>query len=445
MVSTPAPSIAAEMTKHKKSLVPTPTKGKGGGKPGKGSGKGEAVELRDSPLEMKEWEGPECPRFTGVLKRGDTEVSLDELDSIQQELESLLSTVVVRKREIRQEADVLQNIEKYRGRKQKSTGSPSGSSKRGNGKDTSGHPAKKLKLGGGKPMDGGKVKPSKADYDPLENEQIKPLAATTPTTPKNEIPNKFWAFVEPYCAPLQQDDVKFLEDLIKGYSDMGEYYRTPPMGQHFAIRWAKEDLELERNKGGDENKDVTGEEVKAPKKELKADSSPFGELTQRLVQGLMEENLMAQVDDMMVERTKDDEAGTRNSFIQSLRVANGDSLERRLKKELEEQGILDPNDEENDAGSDEILQELGRCQQELRAVSQHNLAQLRRLAKAAREEMARQEVRNRLVEADREVCDAYKKIAASRSKKKPPSKKEKEVAWKAIKDREAILKQLEGI
>ena len=60
------------------------------------------------------------------------------------------------------------------------------------------------------------VKPSKADYDPLENEQIKPLAATTPTTPKNEIPNKFWAFVEPYCAPLQQDDVKFLEDLIKG-------------------------------------------------------------------------------------------------------------------------------------------------------------------------------------------------------------------------------------
>ena len=69
------------------------------------------------------------------------------------------------------------------------------------------------------------------------------------------------------------------------------------------------------------------------------------------------------------------------------------------------------------------------------------------------------------------MCEAYKKIAASRSKKKSPSKKEKEVfietlkpriidffgqilcdellfrfqvAWKAIKDREAILKQLEG-
>ena len=73
------------------------------------------------------------------------------------------------------------------------------------------------------------MKPSKADYDPLENEQIKPLAATTPTTPKNEIPNKFWAFVEPYCAPLQQEDVKFLEDLIKGLDSLGPSPGPPPL------------------------------------------------------------------------------------------------------------------------------------------------------------------------------------------------------------------------
>ena len=241
----------------------------------------------------------------------------------------------------------------------------------------------------------------------MENEQIKPLSGATPTTPKNEIPNRFWAFVEPYCAPLTQEDVKFVEEMIKGYGDMGEYYRTPPLGQHYAIRWAKEDLDLEKAKGGDENRDIK-EEVgsKVAKKEQKADSSPFGELTHRLVQGLMEENLMSQVDDMMVERAREDEVGTRNSFIQSLKVANGDSLERRLRKELEEQGILDPNEEDGgESGHDEVQQELARCQQELRAVSQHNVAQLRRLAKAAREEMARQEVRNRLAEADREVFE----------------------------------------
>ena len=205
------------------------------------------------------------------------------------------------------------------------------------------------------------VKPSKADYDPLENEQIKPLSGTTPTTPKNEIPNRFWAFVEPYCAPLTQEDVKFVEEMIKGYSDMGEYYRTPPLGQHYAIRWAKEDLDLEKAKGGDENRDVKEESgSKMAKKEQKADSSPFGELTQRLVQGLMEENLMSQVDDVMVERAREDEVGTRNSFIQSLKVSNGDSLERRLRKELEEQGILDPNEDDGDAGHDEVQQELAR-------------------------------------------------------------------------------------
>merc|ERR1719342_669063 len=120
---------------------------------------------------------------------------------------------------------------------------------------------------------------------------------------------------------------------------------------------------------------------------------------------------------MMLASGKDEDIGSRNSFIQSLKVANGDSLEKRLKKELEEQGILDPNDDDNDQPNDEILAELTRCQEELKAVSQHNQYQLRRLIRSAREEMARQEIRVRLAEADQEVRDAYQKIALARSKK----------------------------
>ena len=65
--------------------------------------------------------------------------------------------------------------------------------------------------------------------------------------------------------------------------------------------------------------------------------------------------------------------------------------------------------------------------------------------KAAKEEMARQEVRNKLQQADNEVMEAYRKITAARSKKKPPTKKEREQAWKALKEREIILRQLESI
>ena len=91
---------------------------------------------------------------------------------------------------------------------------------------------------------------------------------------------------------------------------------------------------------------------------------------------------------------KEEEIGSRNSFIQSLKVANGESLEKRLKKELEEQGILEPGEDDGDV-NDEILTELNRCQDELKAVSQHNQIQIRRLIKSAREEMARQEIRAR--------------------------------------------------
>jgi transcriptional adapter 3 len=41
--------------------------------------------------------------------------------------------------------------------------------------------------------------------------------------------------------------------------------------------------------------------------------------------------------------------------------------------------------------------------------------------------------------------EAYKKISTARSKKKPPSKKEREQAWKALKEREIILKNLEAV
>ena len=255
-----------------------------------------------------------------------------------------------------------------------------------------------MKLNSGKPFETKTSKSSKTDIDPLENEQIKPLSdANKPVTPKNETPSRFWLYVEPYCAPIVQENVNFLEDMQKGYSDMSEYMRVPPLGQHYAIRWAKEDMEAEKGKGFDENKDLKDEATKTVKKEKneKRDTSPFGELTQRLVQGLMEENLMTQVDDNMVATGKEEEIGSRNSFIQSLKVANGDSLEKRLKKELEEQGILEPGEEEGDGGADEILTELNRCQEELRAVSQHNQIQIRRLIKSAREEMARQEIRTR--------------------------------------------------
>ena len=44
-----------------------------------------------------------------------------------------------------------------------------------------------------------------------------------------------------------------------------------------------------------------------------------------------------------------------------------------------------------------------------------------------------------------QIIFLYRKITAARAKKKPPTKKEREQAWKALKEREIILRQLETI
>ena len=46
-------------------------------------------------------------------------------------------------------------------------------------------------------------------------------------------------------------------------------------------------------------------------------------------------------------------------------MSNASSLERRVRKELEDQGILD-NSEHKEPADDEILTELKRCQAELK-------------------------------------------------------------------------------
>lgn len=88
---------------------------------------------------------------------------------------------------------------------------------------------------------------------------------------------------------------------------MTEYYRVPKLGQHYAQRWAKEDIENERMKGSgnpDAN-DGSGLDSGSNKllrkagESVNSEDSPFGELTQRLVAGLLEENIMTPIEETL--------------------------------------------------------------------------------------------------------------------------------------------------
>ena len=75
------------MTKQKKSIVQTPTKGKGGGKVSSSSkgGKSESVELKDCPLEFRNFDSVDAssaPNYFGILKRPQNEVDINEKSSV---------------------------------------------------------------------------------------------------------------------------------------------------------------------------------------------------------------------------------------------------------------------------------------------------------------------------------------------------------------------------
>lgn len=206
--------------------------------------------------------------------------------------------------------------------------------------------------------------------------------------------------------------------------------------------------------------------------------SSYGPFTQRLLQSLLE--TPSELGDAMtsLENTEDDEATEDNSsrppspgkgnsskgsppkaqtknpsktgskkVTKALNLGNTAQLEKRIKKELEEAGLLELDDGSSlvEDEEDEILRELINTQNELKMVTQQNSSQLKLLLSKARVDMARQEIEGKLKLVDEEVIESYRKLTLLKSKKKNPTKKERDAAVKALKERDALIQQLDSL
>lgn len=128
--------------------------------------------------------------------------------------------------------------------------------------------------------------------------------------------------------------------------------------------------------------------------------------------------------------------------LRDLTIQNSINLELRMHKELVEQGILEPDSQRKHPDDDEILAEIKRCQQELNALSSHNVQQLTRLLNLAQDESKRQALKRRISVADAEVVDHYQKFLAAKQRKVPLPREEQERAWACLRERENLLDQL---
>lgn len=231
-----------------------------------------------------------------------------------------------------------------------------------------------------------------------------------PMFPKNDVPNKFWLSVEPYCMAITQEDIKFLDDMIDEYKGK-TLPEIPALGAHYAQQWANEDLRDEQdnsNLNAKANKRFAGagsNEISSMLENSRKSfaASYFGPFTQRLLTSLIEIN---EVDPKMLKVDKDDsvsifEPSTSQPRHIEAMLKNGVAVEKQLKKELFELGLFD--EEYFNETEDEVLNELTRVVKELQSITEFNLAELHALKEASEEEIKRLEIKTQLDVVDQKV------------------------------------------
>ena len=166
--------------------------------------------------------------------------------------------------------------------------------------------------------------------------------------------NKFWGYVEPYCADLTMEDIKTLEDSLTSKVDVNEYFKIPPLGQHYSEVWAKEDLVEEHqqsmkidkkkinnnNNNNNNNGSITLDTLtslvdgKDSTATLNNDElCPYGKFTKILVAALVDENIMAPMTEHEVlENNMEMKTGCKK--LSPSNSANMKSLETAIKDEL---------------------------------------------------------------------------------------------------------------
>ena len=275
-----------------------------------------------------------------------------------------------------------------------------------------------------------------------------------------DAPNKFWGYVEPYCADITADDIKTLEESLSSKVDASEYFKLPPLGRHYSEIWAKEDFVEEQQQSAKIDKKRT-----APLSNDSVDTTflniellntaadetcPYGSFTQRLVSALVDENIMAPMTENelkdVVKVEEDYKAEPKVGGKKVATVPNAKSLENAIREELFTLGLIDStNDDDVDYDADdEILSELRKYQSELKALRSHNKHSINRLISRAKITMKKQEVRQKAKVVDAEVVDIFRRFSSSKAKKKGFSRKDREIAWKAVREREAIWKMVDN-
>jgi transcriptional adapter 3 len=447
----------------------------------------------------------QLPKYHAALMRAASgELPPDDLEQIQAELETLLSTVALRYRVLKCELESNDSRRtKYLDR------APISPDKRRRGNTSSAVSSSTSSTIGGKPRQKFSAN-SPLNHPPTKISKIKnsspaPSQHTDDSSdvssshnPKhiyhrNDTPNKFWLSIEPFTVPINQEDIRLLDVLLEEYSGILAP-SIPDLGPHYTTQWGivdehnvvvvKEEQDnnnsssnissnIKGKKSTSQNATQNGQQQQQQQQPQNGDvmrvlrnSKKMGEgitgpFTQRLVSALMEENL---INDNHHHHTTATTTSTENSnsslenipnntnMVHTRSAANllknGIAAERRIRKELIEQGILEakdvqPSSEREDV--DEVLSEIQKVRSDLIAISESNTSQLTTLKEVALNELKRHEIKRKLDDVDHEIVEQNKRVQLAKQKGRSLSKSERDEILRLIEKQRKLSNELENL
>lgn len=440
----------------------------------------------------------QLPKYhAALLRQSSGELPPDDLEAIQAELETLLSTVALRYRVLKSE------LESNDSRRTKHLDrAPISPDKRRRGAAgststvTSVSSGKPRKFSANSPLSHPPTKISK-----LKNSSASPAPSqhtddssdvSTSHNPKhvyhrNDTPNKFWLSIEPFTVPITQEDIRLLDVLLEEYSGVLAP-QIPELGPHYASQWGLEDVVVKEEVHQETNSPSLGKRESANKKNsvvqngigggggvvqqngdvmrVLRNSKKMGEgitgpLTQRLVSALMEENLS--LTDHHVSATATTSTENSNSSLENIPnnsnmvhtrsaanlLKNGIAAERRIRKELIEQGILEAKDAitqvEQPEDVDEVLTEIQKVRSDLMANAEFNTTQLSTLKSVAHNELKRLEIKRKLDDVDHEIVEQNKRVQLAKQKGRSLTKSERDEILRLIDKQKKLSNELDNL
>ncbi|CAG9771627.1 unnamed protein product [Ceutorhynchus assimilis] len=332
------------------------------------------------------------PKYTSILSKTVEEgVVMDDLDQLQHDLEKLLSTNALRTRFFLGEYTQADKDDKKTNMTAKRK-----------------KPDERTKF---REVKGG-IRFLKRDPFKLNEHTYKEIPKIS--LPRNDNSDKFWASIEPYCAPVSKDNVAFLDSLLQEFSKEIDT-KIPEVGEHYSKLWSDELLGEEHSVGRPFKK------IQDKKNGVHSLIESFGSvLTQRLLAATIQDKVLEvgesasnaeatgstkNGDDCKTGENKTNKAESTRPKPNSHKV--GTCLDRRLLKELVEQGILTKEDVQQEQPEDELLKEIKKCQDELFTINEYNLDELNKLRSAVLNDIHCNQLKDDLDKVDKQLLDLY--------------------------------------